>query len=101
MESGLAVFVVFQTAAVPNATTGFLSRYLSELESGLFVGTLSRRLADRLWESIGNACGSGHAIGIFSGGSEAGYTIRVHNHPVLEVVDFDGLPGVLISRQTR
>jgi CRISPR-associated protein Cas2 len=90
--------LVMRTTTVPDSLTGFLSRYLAELESGLFVGRVSRRLAERLWELATEHCGPGSVVAVLSGGSEAGYTLRVHNHPTLTVQDLDGLPMAVIRR---
>ncbi|MEZ5323155.1 MAG: type I-E CRISPR-associated endoribonuclease Cas2e [Microthrixaceae bacterium] len=89
--------LLIKTTAIPASLTGYLSRYLLELESGLFAGTVSRRLADHLWRQVERYSAEGHAVGVFSGGNELGFTLRTHNHPTLDIRDFDGLPLPVIK----
>lgn len=85
------MFVVVKTTGVPPALTGYLSRYLLELESGLYVGKTSRRLAEFLWNQVRRYAGDGHALAVLSDGSELGFELRTHNHPRLTERDFDGI----------
>lgn len=94
------MFVVIHTEAVPNSLTGFLSRYLYELESGLFVGRTSRRLYEHLWSQVEAWASPGHAVGICSSKDDQGFALRQHNHPVLTVLDLDGLSVPLITSRS-
>jgi CRISPR-associated protein Cas2 len=91
------MIAMFKLTAVPQSVTGYLSRYLMELESGLYVGTTTRALAEHLWDQVVAYSGDGYAVAMFSGGSELGMTLRTHNHPTLTILDNFGAPLAAIS----
>jgi CRISPR-associated protein Cas2 len=95
------MMLLIKTSNVPTALTGYLSRYLMELESGLFVGKVNRRLADHLWSQTETYAKDGYATGVLSGGSELGFTLRSHNHPTLTIKDMDGLTIPIINSRIQ
>ena len=83
-------FVVLQVESVPEHLRGYLERFLQETRSGLYVGTLSARVADHLWETVLTHAGPGDALMVRPDNSEAGYSIRARDHPRWQLVNHDG-----------
>lgn len=83
-------FVVLQIANVPEHLRGYLERFLQETRTGLYVGTLSARVADHLWNTVLTHAGPGDAVMIRPDNTEAGYTIRARDHPRWNLADHDG-----------
>jgi len=84
------MFLVLVVQAVPDHLRGYLERFLQEVRTGVYVGTTSRRVADRLWEVTSQHAGPGDATMIQSSDSEAGYTITSRPHPRYSLLDYDG-----------
>ena len=83
-------FVVLQVESVPEHLRGYLERFLQETRTGLYVGTLSARVAEHLWATVLVHAGPGDALMIRPDNTEAGYTIRARDHPRWHFVDHDG-----------
>lgn len=91
--------------AVPAGLRGVLTRWLLEIAPGVFVGFVSRRIREHLWERIVEGVGRGRAILVFSQRSEQRLAFWVHGHD-WKPVDFDGLtlmmrPDSEAARQSR
>lgn len=83
-------FAVLQVESVPDHLRGYLERFLQEARTGLYVGTLSSRVADHLWQTVLTHAGPGDALMIRPDNSEAGYTIRARPHHRWQLNDHDG-----------
>jgi CRISPR-associated protein Cas2 len=68
--------VVIATTAVPDHLRGALSRWTSEVVPGIFVGSVSARVRDKLWHAVSEVVGNGAAILIHPAATEKGYAIR-------------------------
>jgi CRISPR-associated protein Cas2 len=78
---------------------GLLSRWLIQPKPGVFVGRLSGRVRDKLWELV---VGSGKADGallIHGAQTEQRFRIRAWGETSREPVDFEGL--TLVRRRPR
>lgn len=85
--------------AVKPGLRGELSRWLIEPKAGVFVGHVSARIRDRLWEKVLQDVKEGDAMMVASAQTEQGFEIRVHGDPNRFPVDFEGL--TLIARRKR
>lgn len=70
--------VVVVLTACPQGLRGDLTRWLLEISSGVYVGHISARVRDRLWERIKGQIRSGKAIMVFSARNEQHLAFRVH-----------------------
>lgn len=70
---------------------GRLSRWMVEVKAGVFVGTLSARVRDRLWESACARNAGGGCVLVFAAPNEQGFVIWSHGEPSRLVIDMDGL----------
>lgn len=83
-------FVVLNVENVPEHLRGYLERFLQEARTGMYVGTLSARVADHLWQTVLVHAGPGDAIMIRPDDSEAGYKIQARDHPRWGLSSYDG-----------
>jgi CRISPR-associated protein Cas2 len=83
--------IVIATTAVPESLRGALSRWTIEAVTGIFVGTVSARVRDELWQSVEAVVGDGAAVLIHPAANEQGFTIRTTGARRRRPVDFDGL----------
>ncbi len=78
---------------------GHLTRWMSEVTAGVYVGNPSARVRDRLWPLLQERVGSGQAIMIEPADSEQGWSVRTAGHDRYIPVDLDGL--MLMARPRR
>lgn len=91
--------IVLIVTAVKPGLRGELSRWFIEPQAGVFVGHVSARIRDRLWDKVEREVKQGSAVMLFSARTEQGFAVRVHGERARVPVDFEGL--TLISRKTR
>lgn len=93
------MFVVLVVESVPDHLRGYLERFLSEVRTGTYVGTLSSRVIGQLWLATITHAGPGDVVMVTPANTESGFRVKARQHPRWEFVDYDGwmLPGVLIS----
>ena len=90
--------IVVTMTDCPPALRGDLSKWLLEINTGVYVGQVSARVRDRLWERITQNIKSGRAAMVFDAPNEQGMDFRIHNTS-WEIVDLDGLR--LVRRPVR
>ena len=76
---------------VPTSLRGELTRWMLELKAGVFVGTLSAEVRERLWGLAVERSRGGAIYLVYPARREQRYTIRTHGDSPREVVDFEGL----------
>lgn len=89
--------VVLILEKVPASLRGTLSRWMIEPRTGVFVGTLSALVRDKLWDQIAANPRVGGAILLYRSNTEQGFTIRVAGEPDRSIVEHDGLSLVRIK----
>ena len=82
--------VVIVLTACPAGLRGHLTRWLLEISAGVFVGTCTSRVRDRMWERVIEHVKDGRAIMVHSTRGEQRLAFRVHRHE-WEVIDVDGI----------
>lgn len=90
--------VVVLIAADPGLR-GHLTRWMVEVQAGVFVGTLSLRIRDRLWAVLTDRIGDGQVVMIEPAVTEQGWVMRTAGKDRWRPVDFDGL--TLVARPVR
>ncbi len=85
---------VIVVAACPVGLRGHLTRWLLEISAGVFVGRISARVRDLLWERTVDMVKSGRAIMVFASNNEQGLDFKVHKHEWTPV-DVDGVTLML------
>ncbi|MFE9258598.1 type I-E CRISPR-associated endoribonuclease Cas2e [Streptomyces sp. NPDC006879] len=83
--------LVIATTAVPDHLRGALSRWTTEVVAGIFVGSVSARVRDELWEAVTQVVGDGAAVLVHPAPTEQGYSIRTAGSRRRVPEDFDGI----------
>ena len=71
--------VVVVLTACPVGLRGDLTKWLLEISSGVFVGHLSGRVRNKLWERVTGQVRSGRALMVYSARNEQHLAFKVHN----------------------
>ncbi len=88
--------VVMILEKVPVSLRGELTRWLLELKSGVFVGHVSARVRDKLWEKCCAAKRIGGVTQVWSTNTEQRFEIRMCGQTQREIIDLDGLQLIRI-----
>lgn len=99
--------VVVVLSDCPAKLRGDLSKWLFEINTGVYVGNVSARVRELLWERICDNVKHGQATMVYSSQGEQKMEFCVHNTS-WEIVDFDGiklmrrpLPNMRIRESTE
>ena len=82
--------IVITLSDCPPKVRGDLSKWLIEINTGVYVGQVSARVREELWKRICENLHTGRATMVFRTTGEQHMDFRVHN-TTWEPVDFDGL----------
>ena len=82
--------IVVSLTNCPPKLRGDLSKWLLEINTGIYVGQVSARVREALWRRICENVGSGQATMVFSANNEQHMDFYVHNTS-WRPVDFDGI----------
>jgi CRISPR-associated protein Cas2 len=82
---------------VPVALRGELTRWLLEIASGIFVGTISALVRDLLWEKVTSKSKKGRCIQVFRTNNEQGFALRMHGDSKRSLLDCEGLTLVAVK----
>lgn len=82
--------IVITLSDCPPKVRGDLSKWLIEINTGVYVGQVSARVREELWKRICENLHSGRATMVFHTMGEQHMDFRVHN-TTWEPVDFEGL----------
>ncbi len=88
---------VIVLTAVPPGLRGHLTRWLLEVSPGVFVGRLSARVRERLWQRVVENSNDGTATMVHTARNEQHFTVTTAN-PRWDLVDFEGV--TLVRRPT-
>jgi CRISPR-associated protein Cas2 len=83
--------IVLVVSKAPRSLRGKLTRWLLQLKAGVYVGTLSARVRNRIWEATCESLRSGWAVMLFAAKTEQGFDIRAHGTSPVEFEDIEGL----------
>lgn len=82
--------VVLVVTACPAGLRGHLTRWLLEISPGVFVGVVSARVRDLLWDRVRELSKDGRAILIHPARNEQRMEFKIHRYD-WRPVDFDGI----------
>ena len=87
---------------VPPRLRGRLAVWLLEIRAGVYVGKLSRRVREMIWETVDEGLGDGNAIMAWSTNTEAGYDFMTAGENRRIPVELDGvkLVSFLMEKST-
>lgn len=90
---------VIVLVAAPPGLRGHLSRWMVEVDAGVFVGQLSARVRNRIWPLLADRVGDGQAVMIAPANNEQGWSVLTAGRDRYRPVDYDGL--ILSARLRR
>lgn len=92
--------IVITMTDCPIGLRGDLTKWLLEVNTGVFVGQVSARVRDHLWERIQETTKDGRVTMVFSTNNEQRLDFRIHNSS-WEPIDFDGIKLILRPSPSR
>lgn len=92
--------IVITMTDCPIGLRGDLTKWLLEINSGVFVGRVSARVRDQIWERIKKATKDGRVTMVFNTNNEQRLDFRIHNS-TWEPIDFDGIKLMLRPGPSR
>lgn len=82
--------IVVTLSKCPNKLRGDLTKWLIEIDTGVYVGNLNSKVRDALWERITDNIKNGRATMVYSTNGEQKLDFRIHNSD-WEPIDYDGI----------
>jgi len=82
--------IVLVLTACPEGLRGHLTRWLMEVSAGVFVGHVSRKVREELWDRVAELIGNGRALMAYSVPGEQRLAISTHGHHWTPE-DFEGI----------
>ena len=92
--------IVITLTDCPLSLRGDLTKWLVEINTGVFVGRVSARVRDNLWLRVTQNVKNGRATMVYNTNNEQHMDFRLHNSEN-EIIDFDGLKLVLKPSPAR
>ena len=92
--------IVISLTECPASLRGDLTKWLLEINPGVFVGRVSARVRENLWKRICEAIKTGKATLVYSVQNEQHLDFKVHNAE-WEPIDFDGIKLMLRPSPAR
>lgn len=90
--------VVMVLERVPASVRGELTRWMLELHAGMFVGTLSALVRDKLWELVCTKMAGGAGLLVYSTNTEQGFAVRLWGATSKVPVEYEGLTLIRTPR---
>ena len=90
--------VVLILERAPASLRGELTRWLLEPRAGVFVGTISATVRDKLWEKACADMAGGAGILIHNADNEQGFSVRFWGATNRWVVDHEGLTLIRVPQ---
>ncbi len=85
--------------AAPEGLRGHLTRWMVEVNAGVFVGNPSHRVRNGLWELLSDRIREGQVVMVEPAANEQGWSVRTAGTDRWYPVDYDGL--ILSARLRR
>lgn len=82
--------IVLCVTNCPPALRGDLSKWMNEVNTGVYVGKLNAKVRDELWDRVCGHIKNGQATMVYSTNNEQGYAFRTH-HTAWIPVDYEGI----------
>lgn len=79
------------TEAVPPRLRGRLAIWLLEIRAGVYVGDVSKRVREMIWEQVNALAEDGNVVMAWASNHESGFEFQTHGTNRREPWDHDGL----------
>lgn len=88
--------IVMTLEAVPPSLRGELSRWLLEVQPGVYVGNASALVRDLLWDKVVQHANTGRCTQMYRASNEQGFSVRMHGDPRRRLVSLDGFQLIAV-----
>tara|TARA_R110002072_G_scaffold269868_2_gene429295 strand:- start:32405 stop:32695 length:291 start_codon:yes stop_codon:yes gene_type:complete len=89
--------VTVVTENVPDRLRGRLAVWLLEVRAGVYVGSVSKRIREMIWDQIDKLAEDGNVVMAWSTNTESGFDFVTYGANRRMPVDLDGLRLVTFS----
>lgn len=89
--------LVMTLEKVPQSLRGELSRWLWEIQTGVYVGQVSPVVRDLLWQKALDKGAGGRCVQAWRKNSEQGFDFRINGDTRRSIVELDGLRLVALK----
>lgn len=76
---------------VPPRLRGRLAVWLLEVRAGVYVGNISRRIREMIWDTVIKGCGEGNAVMVWGTNTESGFDFLTWGSNRREPVEMEGI----------
>ncbi len=94
------MMITIVISSCPPSLRGDLSKWLLEVDTGVYVGRVTARVKDMLWDRIIRSSEGGRAVIISTVRNEQHFEVKVHNGN-LKPVDFDGITLMMKENESQ
>lgn len=91
--------VVIAIENAPAKLRGELTKWLMEVKAGIFVGTVSAIVREKLWEKVDKEEKKKGAVLLYSQDNEQGFSMEMSGFPTRNVIDLDGAQLIHVSKK--
>lgn len=84
-------FLVVVAENVPPRLRGRLAIWLLEVRAGVYIGDVSRRTHEMIWQQLAAGHEDGNVVMAWASNSESGYEFQTLGANRREPIDYDGL----------
>ena len=82
--------IVIVLSACPVSLRGDLTKWILEIHPGVFVGRVSARIREKLWDRVLGSSGTGRATMVYPADNEQRLEFKINNAD-WEPVDYEGV----------
>ena len=86
---------------VPPRLRGRLAVWMIEIRAGVYIGKISRRVRDMIWEQVCDGIGEGNAVMAWTTSTESGYDFLTYGSNRRIPKEMDGLKLVSFLPENR
>lgn len=83
--------LVVVTEAVPDRLRGRLAVWLLEIRAGVYVGDVSRRIREMIWQQVDVLAEDGNVVMAWATNTESGFDFVTYGNNRRMPIDLDGL----------
>jgi len=83
--------VMVVTENVPPRLRGRLAIWLLEVRAGVYVGSVSRRVREMIWQQVSELAEEGNVVMAWSTNTESGFDFQTYGDNRRIPVEYDGL----------
>ena len=93
--------IVVVTESVPPRLRGRLAVWLIEVRAGVYIGDVSERVRDMIWETLDRGCEDGNVVMAWTANNESGFDFRTIGKNRRLPKEMDGVKLVSFHPETE